>query len=114
LGHYRLRRALYPLLKGALGRDRPDILVGLNDGIAVAALDVLYRLGVDVPGECAVAGFDDTSLAFTAHLTSYNHNFHAAAREILRFGHTCPDTLNRPMRLGVDGYVVERLTTRGG
>ncbi len=111
LAHYRLRSAVHPLLSTALHRDSPDVLVGLNDSVAVAVLDVLYSMGIDVPEECAVAGFDDTSLAFAAHLSSYNYNWHAVAREILRFGYTCPASLRRPSLLEVDGFVVERMTT---
>ncbi|MBD3240769.1 MAG: GntR family transcriptional regulator, partial [Chitinivibrionales bacterium] len=110
-GQYRLRRQMHPLLREAVQRDKPDILVGLNDSIAVAALDVLYSLGVDVPGQCAVAGFDDSPAAFAAHLSSYNFNWHALSRELLRFGYTCSERLNKPSHLGVDGYVVERMTT---
>ncbi|NBE55376.1 LacI family DNA-binding transcriptional regulator [Streptomyces boluensis] len=42
---------------------RPDALVCANDLIAVGALQRLHQLGVDVPGEVAVTGFDDIPMA---------------------------------------------------
>lgn len=48
----------------ALGpRDRPDALFAANDMVAIGALTSLLRHGVDVPGEIAVVGFDDITLA---------------------------------------------------
>jgi DNA-binding LacI/PurR family transcriptional regulator len=37
----------------------PDALLCLNDDLAVGALSELYRLGVDVPHDVSVIGFDD-------------------------------------------------------
>ncbi|MEU2561601.1 LacI family DNA-binding transcriptional regulator [Streptomyces longispororuber] len=42
---------------------RPDALVCANDLIAIGALQRLRELGVDVPGEVAVTGFDDIPMA---------------------------------------------------
>ena len=42
---------------------RPDALVCANDLIAAGALQRLRELGVSVPGELAVSGFDDIDLA---------------------------------------------------
>ncbi|WP_409236302.1 LacI family DNA-binding transcriptional regulator [Streptomyces sp. PA5.6] len=42
---------------------RPDALVCANDLIAIGALQRLQQLGVDVPGEVAVTGFDDIPMA---------------------------------------------------
>ncbi|MEU6826663.1 LacI family DNA-binding transcriptional regulator [Streptomyces atriruber] len=42
---------------------RPDALVCANDLIAVGALQRLQQLGVDVPGDVAVTGFDDIPMA---------------------------------------------------
>lgn len=47
----------------ALWPSRPDALVCANDLIAVGALQRLRQLGVDVPGEVAVTGFDDIPMA---------------------------------------------------
>ncbi|WP_263303390.1 substrate-binding domain-containing protein [Streptomyces sp. 135] len=42
---------------------RPDALVCANDLIAIGALQRLQQLGVTVPGEVAVTGFDDIPMA---------------------------------------------------
>jgi len=42
---------------------RPDAVFACNDLIAVGVMQALREAGVDVPGEIAVAGYDDTPLA---------------------------------------------------
>lgn len=42
---------------------RPDAIVCANDLIAIGVLQRLRQLGVDVPGEIAVTGFDDIPMA---------------------------------------------------
>lgn len=39
--------------------EQPDAVLGLNDALALGAMRVLYERGLDVPGDVAVAGFDD-------------------------------------------------------
>lgn len=56
------------------GHNRPDALFVGNDHMAFAAMDVLRsELGLSVPGDVAVAGFDDVTLAAwpTYDLTSF-------------------------------------------
>jgi len=43
-----------------------DAIFAANDNMAIGALEALRRAGLDVPGEVAVAGFDDIPLA--AHI----------------------------------------------
>jgi LacI family transcriptional regulator len=45
--------------------DRPTAIFACNDDMAAAAVAVAHRLGLDVPGDLTVAGFDDTALATT-------------------------------------------------
>jgi DNA-binding LacI/PurR family transcriptional regulator len=50
-------------------RDRlPTAVVAGNDRCAVGLLDSLLRLGVDVPGEVSVVGYDDSQLARLSHV----------------------------------------------
>jgi len=49
------------LLLGA--NPRPTALFASNDDMAAAAISVAHRLGLDVPRDLSVAGFDDTTLA---------------------------------------------------
>jgi LacI family transcriptional regulator len=74
-----------------LGRtDRPDAVACANDLIAIGVLDVARALGVQVPGELAVIGYDDidaASLIYPALTTVVN-----PAREV---GRACGDALLR-------------------
>jgi len=44
---------------------RPSAIFASNDDMAAAAVAVAQRLGLDVPGDLAVTGFDDSALATT-------------------------------------------------
>lgn len=49
-----------------LGLDaRPTAIFASNDDMAAAAVAIAYRMGLDVPGDLTVVGFDDTALATT-------------------------------------------------
>lgn len=49
-----------------LGLDtRPTAIFASNDDMAAAAVAVAHRLGLDVPGDLTVTGFDDSALATT-------------------------------------------------
>lgn len=45
--------------------DRPTAIFASNDDMAAASVAVAQRLGLDVPGDITVVGFDDTALATT-------------------------------------------------
>lgn len=45
--------------------DRPTAIFASNDDMAAAAVAVAQRIGLDVPGDLTVTGFDDTALATT-------------------------------------------------
>ncbi|ORA31430.1 LacI family DNA-binding transcriptional regulator [Mycobacterium aquaticum] len=47
---------------------RPTAVVAANDQSAIGLLDQLMRAGVAVPGDIAVAGYDDSVLAQLAHI----------------------------------------------
>ena len=42
---------------------RPTAIVAGNDDMAAAAAGLAHRLGLDVPGDVSIVGFDDTSIA---------------------------------------------------
>ncbi|WP_329605141.1 LacI family DNA-binding transcriptional regulator [Undibacterium hunanense] len=49
-----------------LGLDeRPTAIFASNDDMAAGVVAIAHRLGLDVPGDLTVAGFDDTALATT-------------------------------------------------
>lgn len=45
------------------GRERPTAVFAANDAMAVGAMSALQELGLSVPGDVGVAGFDDVPLA---------------------------------------------------
>ena len=45
------------------GKRIPSAIFAANDDMAVATIRIADRLGIDVPGQVSVAGFDDISLA---------------------------------------------------
>ena len=45
--------------------DRPTAIFASNDDMAAGVVAVAHRMGLDVPGDITVAGFDDTALATT-------------------------------------------------
>jgi LacI family transcriptional regulator len=66
-----------------LGReDRPTALFAYNDASAVAALDLARELGLSVPRDLSIVGFDDNILATTARprLTSVRNPLDGIAR----------------------------------
>ncbi len=44
---------------------RPTAIFASNDDMAAATVAIAHRMGLDVPGDLTVAGFDDTALATT-------------------------------------------------
>jgi len=59
-------------------RHRPDAIFASNDSMAIGALSALRDAGIQVPGEIALAGFDDIPIAsyLTPSLTSVHVGIH--------------------------------------
>lgn len=66
--------------------ERPTAIFASNDDMAAAAVAVAHRLGLDVPGDLTVAGFDDSALATTIwpELTTVRQPIAEMAREAVR------------------------------
>ncbi|MCR8726079.1 LacI family DNA-binding transcriptional regulator [Frigidibacter sp. ROC022] len=68
------------------GRGLPDVLVCENDALAIGAIDaVRHKLGLRVPEDIAVTGFDDVPLASSPNyrLTTYRQPLTAMANRIV-------------------------------
>ncbi len=61
---------------------RPTAILGVNDLMAMGALQAAYERGLSVPGELSVAGFDDIDIA--EHLTPPLTTLRAHGEEIGR------------------------------
>lgn len=59
------RAAMLAWLKRNAGQPLPDAIFCANDGIAIGCLEALAELGLRVPDDISVAGFDDTLAART-------------------------------------------------
>jgi LacI family transcriptional regulator len=72
--------------------DRPDAIACANDLIAIGVLDAARKLGLRVPGELAVTGYDDIDAASLVHpaLTTVVN----PARQV---GRACGEALLRQM-----------------
>src|SRR5471030_1658897 len=66
---------------------RPTAIFASNDDMAAATVAIAHRLGLDVPGDLTVAGFDDTALATTLwpELTTVRQPITEMAETAVRF-----------------------------
>ena len=105
-------RAAVRLLSGAGGADRPTAIFAANDLTCVGALSAAAALGVQVPGELSLVGFDNSVLARlrALWLTSVD----GAAREM---GHQAAQLLlariEQPDAPGQTRLTPPRLEVRG-
>ncbi len=84
-GYFTYRSGLEAAEK-LLGRYNPSAIFASNDDMAAATLATAHRRGLEVPGDLAVAGFDDTPLAMTVWptLTTVHQPIADMAREAVR------------------------------
>ncbi len=101
-------RAL-PLFDRALADPSVTAWIGINDAVALAALEYVSNKRIAVPRRISVVGFDDTYEALTTGLTSYNFDVPRLIHTVLEF----VLRRTRPSQDGVyevPGQVVERRT----
>lgn len=67
-------RAGYATATELLSRARPDAMVCANDEVALGALRAAEDLGLSVPGDLALTGWDDIMAADYARLTTVNQS----------------------------------------
>jgi LacI family transcriptional regulator len=67
-------------------RTRPTAVCAANDRCAIGLLDELRRAGLDIPGDIAVTGYDDSLLAQLTHidLTTASQEPHQQAVEAVK------------------------------
>jgi LacI family transcriptional regulator len=64
-GYFTYRSGLDAAENLLTGARRPTAIFASNDDMAAATVAVAHRMGLDVPRDLTVAGFDDTALATT-------------------------------------------------
>jgi LacI family transcriptional regulator len=62
-GYFTYRSGLDAAERLLAADPRPTAIFAGNDDMAAAAAGVAHRLGLDVPGDVSIVGFDDTSIA---------------------------------------------------
>ncbi|WP_229664328.1 LacI family DNA-binding transcriptional regulator [Sphingomonas metalli] len=62
-GYFTYQSGLAPAEALLTAEPRPTAIFACNDDMAAATVAVAHRLGIDVPADVAVCGFDDTVLA---------------------------------------------------
>lgn len=98
---------------GDRSRPRPDALFGINDIMAMGAIDFLrQRLGMSVPDDLMVGGFDDIPEARRPpyQLTTVRQPIDQMVEETLKILHL--DAPNRPIERGIDRPIQGRLIWR--
>ncbi|SHJ27134.1 LacI family DNA-binding transcriptional regulator [Wenxinia saemankumensis] len=115
-GNFRHDEARAAALEMFAGRDRPDAVFVCNDHMAFAVMDVLRaKLGLDVPGEVAVAGFDDVPIAAWAayDLTSFRQPLGAMVdRTVAVLMDRIGGDGEAPARHVLEGELIVRSSTR--
>lgn len=92
---------------------RPDAIYGINDIMAMGAIDALrYRLGIRVPEDIMLAGFDDIPEGRRApyQLTTVRQPIGEMVDEALAILHL--DEPNRPIQPGIDRPIAGKLIWR--
>lgn len=96
---------------------RPNAIVAENDDMAAAAIWTAHRMGLDLPEDLAVTGFDDSLLAtrIWPSLTTVRQPIHEmvdVAIDLLISALRHPDRYCRPPDIVLDFKLVERESTR--
>lgn len=108
IGKERLMKAFSPALEGALGSGA-TLWIAASDWVALGCLHWLAGKGLRMPGDLALAGFDDSREALGLGLTSVRFDAPAMARAMVRQV-LSPETARRGT-LHYEGTVVVRGST---
>jgi DNA-binding LacI/PurR family transcriptional regulator/DNA-binding transcriptional regulator YhcF (GntR family) len=114
LFRYRVINRIMPAMEESARQRRVTAWVGMNDHMAIDALNFLRRHETAVPEQVAVIGFDDSYDAASHQLTSYNFNGIAAMNRMVDFLLWPGSPMARSERgkeIEVEGFVHERATT---
>ena len=99
-------------LRETSGKNRPTAIVAYNDLLAVAAIDAARKIGLAVPGDLSVVGFDNSSLGerFAIPLTTVDPEHREMGISAVNILIDKIETPRPRPKLGV--YVTPRLVQR--
>ncbi|WP_094022186.1 LacI family DNA-binding transcriptional regulator [Maliponia aquimaris] len=116
VGGFEYGRARAAALEMFAGHDRPEAAFVANDHMAFAAMDVVrHKLGLKVPDEVGIVGFDDVPIAaWPAYdLTSYRQPINKmVARTVESLMERIEDPTVAPDRIKIEGQLIVRGSTR--
>lgn len=118
VGHYsfeRARNATRAMFAGVPATKRPDALFVANDHMAIAAMDVLrHELGLRVPEDVSVVGFDDVPQAAweSYRLTTVMQQVEPMVDATVELLHDQMQDGAQPRNVSVPCQMVERGTVR--
>jgi DNA-binding GntR family transcriptional regulator/DNA-binding LacI/PurR family transcriptional regulator len=107
-----LSEYLQPLFARALRLSSADAWVASDDQTAGAATVFLRESGKRVPEDIAVVGFDNFRESREQQVSAYDFNIQGMVRRALRLIMDARSLKMQPPIGAVDGYIVERRTTR--
>lgn len=111
-GSFFFRDALACADRMLLQADRPTAIFAANDEMAAAVIMVANRLGIAVPEQLSVAGFDNTSISQTMwpELTTVAQPFAEIAREAVRL---VSDNVKRDLSVSATRVLPHKILFRG-
>lgn len=116
VGGFEYARARAAALEMFAGPNRPEAAFVANDHMAFAVMDALrYKLGLSVPGDVGIVGFDDVPIAaWPAYdLTSYRQPINRMVeRTVYSIMTRIEDNDIQPERIVIKGELMVRGSTR--
>lgn len=103
---------LHPFFKKVLSRSSATAWVCSDEHTARAALSFVRDQGKRVPEDISIVGFENWSAGYESQLTTYDFNMHGMVQQALQMILDEKTLKKTPAISEVDGYVVERRTTR--
>ena len=103
---------LQPFFEETLKNNHASIWVCSDSKTAFAAHLFLKSKGISVPGQIGIVSFDNWSWTLEIDLTTYDFNMNGMARRALALIANKKEFARWPMIREMDGYIVERRTTR--
>lgn len=90
----------------------PEAVVAANDAMAIGVLQAARDLGIEVPGQLAIVGFDDIDMnrLFRPHMTTIRQPSDALGRTAVRM---LADMISNPSPEPVQQWVAAELIVRG-
>jgi DNA-binding LacI/PurR family transcriptional regulator len=103
---------LYPLFRKALEYGSGTTWVCSDDKAAIIAMNFLNDMHIKVPAQIAVIGFENWRETADRHISSFDFNMNGMIQEAMLMIIDSKVFKSKPTISGIDGYVVERQTTR--